>query len=132
MQALLSESDSPVPDQNHYAPSRSLSAQDLRSTSSSSYGDGSSVEVLLFNDAVRVGTLTAERHTIGAAPASGIRDAFKTSKANGILGLGFGLVEGDEQIEASRNLVQKLYDLKKLKHASFAIIGPRNNPKLAA
>ena len=50
------------------------------------------------------------------------------SKANGILGLGFPT---DPANGGRRNLVQTLYDMGMVKHPSFALIGPRVDPKLA-
>ena len=65
---------------------------------------------------------------LGAAPTHGLKVGFQMSKANGILGLGFPT---DPVNSGRRNLVQTLYDMGAVKHASFALIGPRVDPKLA-
>jgi Eukaryotic aspartyl protease len=128
VQSVLNEEDEPIPGQSNYSPARSLTAKNLMEQASSTYGDGSRVAVNLVRDYVRAGRLLAEQQVVGAAPSASIVDTFKSSKSNGLLGLGFPL----EGSTARRNFVQTLYDEQRVKHASFAIIGPRNDPKLAA
>ena len=101
---------------------------DLLKSDRAKYGDGDLVNVWMYNDTVTVGKLTVPSVMFGAAPSQGIKTSFQMSKANGILGLGFPT---DRENAGRRNLVQVLYDLKLVNHASFALIGPRVDPKLA-
>ena len=114
--------------QTTYDPSKSTNAVDLLKSDRAKYGDGDLVNVWMYNDTVTVGKLTVPSVMFGAAPSQGIKTAFQMSKANGILGLGFPT---DRENAGRRNLVQVLYDLRLVNHASFALIGPRVDPKLA-
>ncbi|KAI9791552.1 MAG: hypothetical protein M1833_001508 [Piccolia ochrophora] len=124
VQSVVNKKDRPIADQSTYYPRKSRTAEDLEQMEKCSYGDGSSVAANLFRDNVGMGSLVAERLIVGAASSSDIKDEFKSDKSNGILGLGF-----DPQDR--RNLVQTLYDQGQVKHASFSLVGPRNDPKLA-
>lgn len=117
-----------VPAQNTYYPGKSLSALDLAQTDNAKYGDGDLVTVELYQDVVRTGKLIIEAALIGAAPTHSVKTGFAMSKANGLLGLGFPTKPGNA---SRRNLVQVLYDKKLIKHASFALVGPRIDPKMA-
>ena len=90
-----------------------------------SYGDGARVDCSLYSDHVRAGGLLAEEQLLGAAPAHEIRDATKSNKSNGLPGLEFAK-------KNTLNLVETLKVQKRVKHASLSLIGPRNDPKLAA
>ncbi|KAL8786296.1 MAG: hypothetical protein Q9213_002891, partial [Squamulea squamosa] len=130
LQAILDdELDPEILGQNTYKPSKSIAAVDLGQSDRAKYGDGDLVNVCLFTDRVNVGKMYIPSAVVGAAPTNGIKVEFQVSKANGLLGLGFPT---DPKNAGRRNLVQILYDLKLVKHASFALIGPRVDPKLAA
>lgn len=71
---------------------------------------------------MQVGTLRALSQPLGAAATHNISGAFLGGASHGILGLGdFG----------RKNLVQTLKSQGQLRHAAIALIGPRNDPKLA-
>lgn len=110
--------------QNTYQPTKSLSARPLARTDKAKYGDGDLVSVELFNDKVQLGKMTIPSALIGAAPSRTLKTGFAMSKANGLLGLGFLT---DPRNAKRRDLVQLLYDMKLVKHASFAMIGPRDD-----
>ena len=130
LQAIINENqDEPVLGQSSYRPFKSLGAVDQAMTDQAKYGDGDTVKVLLYKDRVGVGKMDIGDVLVGAAPSSALKREFALSKANGILGLGFPT---DPANYWRRNIVQTLYDLKKVNHPSFALIGPRNDPKLAA
>ena len=120
--------DPPLPGQITYQPARSIAAIDQVRSDQAKYGDGDLVTVALYKDSVTVGKMSIPSALIGAAPTSGIKTGFQMSKANGILGLGFPT---DPANAGRRNLVQTLYDMGLVRHASFALIGPRVDPKLA-
>ena len=122
------QADPAVLGQTAYEPLKSANAVDLLKNDRAKYGDGDLVDVWLYNDTVTIGKLTAPAVLLGAASSSGLTTSFQMSKANGILGLGFPT---DPENAGRRNLVQTLYDLRLVKHASFALIGPRVDPKLA-
>jgi len=87
----------------------------------------------LFADEVTAGMLTAEAQTLGAAAIHNIKDAFRSKSSNGLLGLGFLLLTADTNADAVLdNIVLTLHKNRRLKYASMSIIGPRNDPKLAA
>ena len=125
---LDKQSDLAILGQSSYEPDKSTNAVNLLKNDRAKYGDGDVVDVWLYNDTVTVGKLTVPGVLLGAAPSSGIKTSFQMSKANGILGLGFPTDPGNA---GRKNLVQSLYDLGLVKHASFALIGPRVDPKLA-
>ena len=114
--------------QNSYQPSKSTAAVDQVQADSAKYGDGDEVNVALYKDQVTVGRMIVPSVLLGAAPTHGIKADFQISKANGLLGLGFPTNPANA---SRRNLVQTMYDLKMVKHASFALVGPRVDPKLA-
>lgn len=120
--------DPEIPGQNSYAPRKSETAIDQVRSDRARYGDGDLVTVSLFKERIYLGKMTIPEALLGAAPTHGVKPGFQLSKANGILGLGFPT---DPANASRRNLVQTLYDLGKVKHASFALIGPRVDPKLA-
>ncbi|KAG8525648.1 uncharacterized protein KY384_000408 [Bacidia gigantensis] len=129
LQAILDdELDPEILGQNTYRPSMSVAAVELGQSDRAKYGDGDLVNVSLFTDRVNVGKMYIPSAIVGAAPTNGIKVEFQVSKANGLLGLGSPT---DPKNRGRRNLVQTLYDLKLVKHASFALIGPRVDPKLA-
>lgn len=120
LQAVLSpEQGAPIGEQSVYRPPRSLSQNRHMKVS---YADGASLIASLYTDTVGIGSLTATSQTVGAAAMHDIRDDFRSSKSTGIMGLGdFG----------RKNVVLTLKSQGKMKHASIALIGPRNDPKLA-
>ena len=124
LQAKVGQSDDNIPEQSMYTPSKSTTAKDLQSQRQMSYGDGARVLCQLFKDSVNAGGLLAEQQLLGAAPEENIRDENRSKKANGLLGLGFA--------KNTLNLVETLKAQGRVKHASLSLIGPRNDPKLAA
>lgn len=113
-----------------YRPSESRTSKDLELPTSASYGDGSRVSVSLYCDKIIAGGLTATCQVLGAAPSRKLSTSFKGSKANGIIGLGFGLA--GSKTPSYPNLVQTLLSENAIKFASFSLIGPRNDPADAA
>ena len=129
LQAIIDDNlDHEILGQNAYRPSNSIASVELGQSDKAKYGDGDLVTVSLYEDRVTVGKMHIPSALIGAAPTAGIKVRFQVSKANGLLGLGFPT---DPKNRARRNLVQTLYDMKLVKHVSFALIGPRVDPKLA-
>ncbi|KAF8247711.1 acid protease [Wilcoxina mikolae CBS 423.85] len=122
LQSLLSPTDTPIPSQPLYTPSLSTTSKNLFSKTSVSYGDGSSLIASLFTDTFLLGGLTASAQVFGAAAEHNIRDSFRGGKSHGILGLGFG---------GERNIVQTLREQGGIGSALWALVGPRNDPKLA-
>ena len=123
LQSVLSpKEDPPIPDQSVYHPARSTTSTSLNDRTTVTYADGSNLIASLYSDTVRIGNLTATSQTLGAAATHEIHDTFRNSKSNGIMGLGdFG----------RKNIVQTLKLQGRIKHASIALVGPRNDPKLA-
>ncbi|KAL8733468.1 MAG: hypothetical protein Q9166_002094 [cf. Caloplaca sp. 2 TL-2023] len=129
LQSILDPNFDPeIPGQDSYCPRKSLAAVDQDQSDRAKYGDGDLVTVSLFKDRVTVGKKLVPSVLIGAAPTSQVKVGFQISKANGLLGLGFPT---DPANAGRRNLVQTLFDQRMVKHASFALIGPRVDPKLA-
>ena len=114
-----------------YKPSASRTSQPWSTTEATiTYGDNSRVSVSLFSDVVLVGGLSANQQVLGAATVPKLAQDFAASKANGVLGLGFGLP--GSKIPRHPNLVQNLKSENAVKHASFSIVGPRTDPEAAA
>ena len=128
LQSELGPEDDGVLGQSSYQPSVSIAAIDLDKEDKAKYGDGDLVEVYLWEDQVTVGKMVVTKAVVGAAPTRGVKAEFQMSKANGILGLGFPT---DPANAGRKNLVQIMYDRGLVKHPSFALIGPRVDPKLA-
>ena len=94
------------------------------------YGDGSSVKVSFYTDTVMASVFSAKEQTLGAAVPADLNMRSKLSKSNGLIGLGFGLVGSG--IPAHSNFVQTLHNEGMIRYASYAIVGPRNDPEEAA
>lgn len=124
LQAQVTGASVDISDQSMYKPNNSRTAKDLQSRRSMSYGDGARILCQLFNDSVIAGGMLAEQQLLGAAPEEDIKDENRSKKANGLLGLGFA--------KNTLNLVETLKAQRRVKHASLSLIGPRNDPKLAA
>ena len=107
-----------------YVPHKSSTALDTGDQRQMSYGDGTRVLCNLFKDSVTAGGLLAEKQLVGAAPSDDLQEQNKRKKSNGLLGLGFA--------KNTLNLVETLKAQGRVKHASLLLIGPRNDPKLAA
>ncbi|KAF8539455.1 aspartic peptidase domain-containing protein [Trichophaea hybrida] len=122
IQSLLSPTDAPISPQPIYIPTLSTTSKNLLSKTSITYGDGSTLIASLFTDTFLLGGLTASAQIFGAAAENNIRDTLRSGKSNGILGLGFG---GD------RNIIQTLRIQGGIGKACLALVGPRNDPKLA-
>ena len=125
---LTPQEDSDIVGQSSYHPDDSLSARDLLLEDKAKYGDGDLVDVALYEDRVNVGKMSINSALIGAAATSRVKMDFAMSKANGILGLGFPTKP--ENLHR-KNLCQMLYEQGMVRHPSFALIGPRVDPKLA-
>ena len=128
LQSRLGDEDTEVLGQSWYEPSTSIAAIDLEKEDKAKYGDGDLVEVYLWQDQVTVGKKVISKAIVGAAPTRGVKMKFQMSKANGILGLG---LPTDPANAGRKNLVQIMYEQDMVKHPSFALIGPRVDPKLA-
>jgi cathepsin D len=94
------------------------------------YGDGDTLEFYLLQDRIGIGNLIADLQSLGAVPPDGMKPSFRKSKAEGILGLGYPALS--TELPEYTNLVLTLAKERMLKYASFSLIGPRNDPKLAA
>lgn len=120
------ELDPEIDGQNAYVLGRSSTAIDQVLTDQVKYGDGDLVAVCLYKDRTFLGKMGIPEALLGAALTSGVKPGFQRSKANGLLGLGFPTKSSNAWC---RNLIQTPYDLGKVKDASFALIGPRVDPK---
>jgi cathepsin D len=123
LQSALNPSDSTPNGQSVYRPSESTTSKDLHTTTSVTYGDGTSLMASLFTDTITIGGLVAHQQLLGAASTASIRSTFLGGKSNGLLGLSL--------TAANKNLVQNLKAQGVIKYASIAVVGPRNDPKLA-
>ena len=128
LQSRLGDEDIEILGQSWYEPSTSIAATDLGREDKAKYGDGDLVEVYLWQDQVTVGKKIISKAIVGAAPTRGVKMKFQMSKANGLLGLG---LPTDPANAGRKNLVQKMYEQGMVMHPSFALIGPRVDPKLA-
>lgn len=124
LQAMLTDSDPSVRDQNMYRPFASTTSTATGEAQTVNYMDKARVNTTLYQDTVRVGKLTGTNQIVGAAPLRNLASVMKGSKANGMIGLGFP----DAQHADRKNLVQSLQSSRQLKYASFSLIGPRVNP----
>ncbi|CEJ55975.1 hypothetical protein PMG11_02202 [Penicillium brasilianum] len=86
-----------------------------------SYGSGSQVELKMHTAPITLGNLSVEQ-MFGAVPFRRL----SPTMPSGILGLGFSVP--DSPLPHHVNLVLQMHKAGLVKHASFAMIGPRSEP----
>ncbi|KAL3422072.1 eukaryotic aspartyl protease [Phlyctema vagabunda] len=90
------------------------------------YADHTEVEVEWYKDDFNLGSLVASSQVFGAAPYGSLSQRVKESQSQGLI----GLANWTPRISAPKhdNLVVNLARQGRIKFASFALVGPRNNP----